>query len=76
MRRFPFMDIGFYIDKKGNASGYFLNYFAIRGNESNQKFKDELFDFGVERLKQIESWEPGIVKGQKVNTENNVRVFF
>jgi len=74
--RFPFMDIGFYIDKEGNASGYFLNNFAVRDNESNQKFKDELFDFGVERLKQIGRWKPGIVNDQKVNTKNNVRVFF
>ena len=74
--KFPFMDIGFYIDKEGKTSGFFLNYFAIRDNESNQKLKDELFDFGVEQLKQIESWEPGIVNGQKVITENNVRVYF
>jgi len=74
--KFPFMDIGFYIDKEGNTSGYFLNDFVDRGDELNQKFKDELFDFGVEQLKQIKGWETGIVNGQKVNTKNNVRVFF
>jgi hypothetical protein len=72
----PFMDIGFYIDKSGNASGYFLNYFMDADSKSNQKFKDELFKIGVEQLKAIKHWEPGIVSGQKVNTENNVRVYF
>lgn len=72
----PFMDIGFYIDKSGNASGYFLNYFMDADSKSNQKFKDELFKVGVEQLKAIKHWETGIVSGQKVNTENNVRVYF
>ena len=72
----PFMDIGFYIDKSGNASGYFLNYFMDADNKSNQKFKDELFKIGVEQLKAIKHWETGIVNGQKVNTENNVRIYF
>ena len=72
----PFMDIGFYIDKSGNASGYFLNYFMDADNKSNQKYKEELFKIGVEQLKEIKHWETGKVKGQKVNTENNVRVYF
>ena len=70
------MDIGFYIDKSGNASGYFLNYFMDANSKSNQKFKDELFKIGVEQLKAIKHWETGFVNGQKVNTENNVRVYF
>lgn len=72
----PFMDIGFYIDKSGNASGYFLNYFMDADSKSNQKFEDELFKIGVEQLKAIKHWETGIVRGQKVITENNVRVYF
>jgi len=72
----PFMDIGFYIDKSGKASGYFLNYFMDADNKSNRKFKDELFKIGVEQLKEIKYWETGEVGGQKVNTENNVRVYF
>ncbi len=73
---FPFMAIGFYISKEGTASGYFINYFYDADNELNQKFKDELFKIGVEQLKAIKHWETGIVNGQKVNTENNVRVYF
>lgn len=73
---FPFMDIGFYIDKSGNASGYFLNNFMDADNKSNQKYKDELFKIGVEQLKEIKHWETGMVHEQKVNTENNVRVYF
>jgi hypothetical protein len=73
---FPFMDIGFYIDKEGNTSGYFLNNFNYKGFQSNKNLKDELFDLGVEQLKEIKNWEPGIVNGQKVITEHNVRVYF
>ncbi len=71
--RFSFMDIGFYIDKEGNTSGYFLNNSV---DSTNQKLKDAFFDLGVEQLKEIKNWEPGIVNGQKVITENNVRVYF
>lgn len=70
----PFMDIGFYMDKSGNTSDYFLNFFMDADHESNQKYEDELFKMGVEKLKEIH-WQPGIVNGQKVITENNVRVF-
>lgn len=73
---FPFMDIGFYIDKSGNASGYFLNYFMDAGNKSNRKFEYKLFKIGVEKLKEIKHWETGEVGGQKVNTKSNVRVYF
>ena len=72
----PFMGICFYIDKNGNPSGYFLNFFSDADNRSNEKFKDELFKAGVKSLRQYKHWEPGRVKGQKVNTENNVRVYF
>ncbi|WP_133159421.1 hypothetical protein [Solitalea longa] len=72
----PFIDIGFYINKNGDASGYFINYFYDGNNESNQKFKDELYKIGVEKLKTIKLWETGMVNGQKVNTQNNVRVGF
>ena len=71
-----FMDIGFYIDKDGNTSGYFINNFYDANNKSNQLFKDDLFNIAVTQLKQVERWEPGIVNNQKVITENNVRVFF
>ena len=73
---FPFMDIGFYIDKSGTASGYSLSYFRDADNKSNQTYKDELYMFAVEQLKEIKHWEIGIVIGQSVNTENNIRVYF
>lgn len=71
----PFMDIGFYIDKSGKSSGFFLNYF-MKADKLNYKFKDELFKIGVEQLKEIKYWETGEINGQKVNTENNIRVYF
>lgn len=74
--RFPFMDIGFYIDKEGFASGYFINSFHDADNKSNQKFKKVLFELGIEELKKIKVWETGEIGGQKVNTENNVRVYY
>jgi len=72
----PFMDIGFYIDKEGNASDYFLNHFYDANNKTNHKFKDELMRIGIKELKAIKRWETGIVNGQKVITENNVRIYF
>jgi len=45
-------------------------------HKSNQKHKGELFKLAVEQLKEIKHWETGIIKGQKVNTKNNVRVYF
>lgn len=71
----PFMDIGFYIDKSGKSSGFFLNYF-MEADQLNYKFKDKLFKIGVEQLKEINYWETGEINGQKVNTENNIRVYF
>ncbi len=72
----PFMDIGFYIDEDGRPSGYFLNDFYDADHRSNETFKDDLFEVAVELLEQYQYWEPGQVIGQKVVTENNVRVFF
>ena len=72
----PFMDIGFYIDKSGLSSGYFLNYFMDADHQSNQKVKEKLFDIAITEIKKIKKWEPGEYAGEKVNTEFNVRVFF
>lgn len=72
--KYPFMDIGFYIDKEGSVSGFFLNNF-VSYDESNQEFKDELFNIAIEHI-QRDIWKSGIVNGQRVITENNVRVFF
>lgn len=71
-----FVDIGFYIDKQGSPSGYFLNYFSDANQKSNQKFQTELFHTGVDLLKQYKHWETGEVREQKVITENNVRIYF
>lgn len=72
----PFMDIGFYIDKSGNASGYCLHFYMYANRKSNRKFKDELFKIAVAQLNEIKRWETGIVRGQKVITDYNVRVYF
>jgi hypothetical protein len=72
----PFMDIGFYIDKSGLSSGFFLNYFMDADYQSNQKVKEELFNMAIAEIKKVKKWEPGVYAGEKVNTEFNVRVFF
>ncbi len=72
----PFMDIGFYIDKNGIPSGYFLNYFNDKDILSNKKLEDKLFKESVELLKKYNYWETGQIKGQKVVTENNARIYF
>lgn len=72
----PFMDIGFYIDKSGLSSGFFLNYFMDADHQSNQKVKEELFNMAIAEIKKVKKWEPGEYAGEKVNTEFNVRVFF
>jgi len=72
----PFMDIGFYIDKEGNASGYSSDYYYVANNKSNKKYENELFKIGITKVKGIKKWEPGMVRGQKVKTKNNVRVYF
>ena len=74
--KLPFMDVGFCIDKEGNASGYFLNDFYDANSKENQLFQDDLFNISVAQLKQIECWESGIVNNRKVITKNNVRVHF
>lgn len=72
----PFMDIGFYIDKSGLSSGFFLNFFMDADHQSNQKVKEELFNMAIAEIKKVKKWEPGEYAGEKVNTEFNVRVFF
>ena len=72
----PFMDIGFYIDKSGLSSGFFLNYFMDADDQSNQKVKEEWFNMAIAEIKKVKKWEPGEYAGEKVNTEFNVRVFF
>ncbi len=72
----PFMDIGFYIDKLGLSSGFFINYFMDADHEANQKVKEELFNIAITEIKKVKKWEPGEYAGEKVNTEFNVRVFF
>jgi hypothetical protein len=72
----PFMDIGFYIDKFGLSSGFFLNFFMDADHQSNQKVKEELFNMAIAEIKKVKKWEPGVYAGEKVNTEFNVRVFF
>ncbi|MCS4237199.1 hypothetical protein M2306_002770 [Myroides gitamensis] len=72
----PFMDIGFYIDQDGKSSGYHLSNFMEVNSEANQKLEIELFAIGVKEIQEYNYWEPGIIKGQKVNTEMNVRIYF
>lgn len=72
----PYIHVGFYIDKSGIASDYYINYFMDSDNADNRKYKNELFDLAVEALKGIPLWEPGEILGQKVISNYNVQVQF
>lgn len=71
----PFMDIGFYIDTTGVISNFYLNNFNPAHNWNN-KYKDELYNLGVKKLKSDSIWVPGKILGFPVRTDNKVRVFF
>lgn len=74
--KYPFMDIGFYIDKSGNVSGFSMCNFNDAQSAENQQLKDELYAIGVKQIQSIPNWKGGIISGQVVNTLNNVRVYF
>ena len=71
----PFMDIRFNIDTTGKTSNFRLTDF-IPALEHNKKYKNELFELGVKRLKEDSIWVPGKILGNYVRTDNNVRVHF
>ncbi len=72
----PFMDISFYIDKEGIATGYFLENFNDQNEATNRKLKKQLLEVGIKFLKQNKYWEPGKINDQKVITEHNIRIQF
>lgn len=74
--RYPFIDVGFYIDTSGRASCYSLDFFMDAGNESNRAFKSQLFKVALSELEAIDRWQPGEINGHKIPTEHNARVYF
>lgn len=74
--KLPFIDVGFYIDTIGNPSGYFLDYFCDNENKDNSKYKDELWKEALVELSKYKHWVPGTIKGHKVMTEHNIRIYF
>jgi hypothetical protein len=73
---FPFIDVGFYIDILGKPSGYFINYFSYWKDSLRNNYEKQLFKIAVVELKKYPFWIPGLIKGHKVITEHNVRVYF
>lgn len=72
----PFFDISFYIDTVGRASGYYTGSIHDGGNPKIEKYEQEIFNACIETLKYYQNWEPGRIRGRKVRTRNNVRVYF
>ncbi len=73
---FPIVDVGFYIDKNGNPSGYYLESFNDNENKSNKKFEAQLLKIVIEELKKYKKCESGEIKNKKVMTKNIIKVFF
>jgi hypothetical protein len=74
--RFPFIDVGFYIDTSGHPSNYSLDFFMDADNESNRAWKNQLYEVAITKLMEIELWQPGEINGHKIPTHNNARVYF
>jgi hypothetical protein len=72
----PTITIGFYIDKNGSPSGYFLSQFDEVNQKSNLEYKSQLYKIGLALVKQQNKWNPGQVCGRAVNTEMEVTVSF
>jgi len=72
----PTVTIGFHIDKNGNPSAYFLSEFDEVDQKSNLEYKSQLYQTGLELVKQQKKWLPGQINGRSVNTEMEVTVSF
>lgn len=72
----PFMDIGFYVNKLGEASGYSSSKLLGCPEDIDSKIENLVFKAALLKIKELKKWEPGVVNGQKINATNNIRVYF
>ncbi len=70
------IDIGFYIDKKGIPSGYYLVDYNRTEKGKTQKYKQQLLQAGIDELKKHQRCVSGEIKGQKVITKQIIRTYF
>jgi hypothetical protein len=72
---YPQVDVGFYIDTLGNASGFFVSQYNIC-EESDYKYKKDLSKLVIDHVKSKGKWMPGSIRNRKLRTEFNTRVHF
>jgi hypothetical protein len=72
---YPQVDVGFYIDTLGNASGYFISQFNDCG-KSDFRYKTTLSKLAIDYLTTLNKWIPGFILNKKVNTLFTTRVHF
>lgn len=70
------LDVAFYIDKQGIASGYHLEDYNSIEKEGNEKYKARLFRAGIDALKKHKNCVAGEILGQKVITKQIIRIYF
>ncbi|MGV8993353.1 MAG: hypothetical protein ACOH1O_04570 [Flavobacterium sp.] len=70
------LDIAFYIDKNGIASGYHLENYNSIEKQGNEKYKARLILAGIDALKNHQNCIPGEILGQKVVTKQIIRIYF
>lgn len=71
----PFFDVGFIVERDSTISNIHINSF-VASLESNEKYKDQLFELVTENIKtKYPNWVPGVVNGVQVRTDNNVRIY-
>ncbi|MCH8555611.1 MAG: hypothetical protein LAT76_10660 [Schleiferiaceae bacterium] len=72
----PFIDLGFIVEKDSTLSGFLLNNFVAQ-LEENEKYKNELYSIAVSYMNtSYPIWVPGSIAGVPVRARNNVRLFF
>jgi hypothetical protein len=70
------MDIDFYIDTNGIASGFNLNFFNDLDIVENTRMQSELYNEAILNLKKTKRWQSGTIKGKKVFASTSARIFF
>jgi hypothetical protein len=71
-----FADITFIIEKDGTITDLKTENWVNENNVS-EKYKRDLLDLAINTLKKdYNNWKPGKYKGNKVRTENTLRVSF
>ena len=72
---FDFVDVYFYIDRFGFASGYHLKTNDPLYPNCHSSVPVELLEIAILRLMRIQQWKPGKIDGHKMNVKHSIRVY-